>query len=59
VSNSILLVDDSAVARRLIRTLISEKLGDAVTYAEAAGGVEALDMARSRSEGPHATYRHN
>jgi len=35
VSNSILLVDDSAVARRLIRTLIIEKLGGAVTYAEA------------------------
>ena len=45
MSKSILLADDSAVARRAIRNLVTEMLGNTITYAEAAGGVEALDKA--------------
>ena len=45
MSKSILLADDSAVARRAIRNLVSETLGDAVAFDEVASGVEALDKA--------------
>jgi DNA-binding NarL/FixJ family response regulator len=45
VSRSILLADDSAVARRVIRNLASDKLGDTVTYTEAADGLDALERA--------------
>lgn len=45
MSKSILLADDSAVARRTIRKLITEMLGDAVVYDQVAGGLEALDKA--------------
>jgi two-component system, NarL family, response regulator NreC len=45
MSRSILLADDSALARRVIRNLVTEKLGDTITYTEVAGGVEALDKA--------------
>jgi DNA-binding NarL/FixJ family response regulator len=42
---SILLVDDSAVTRRVIRNLLMQNFGDTVAYAEAASGVEAFDRA--------------
>lgn len=45
MSRSILLADDSAVARRVIRNLVTGRLGDTITYDEAAGGLEALDKA--------------
>ena len=45
MSKSILLVDDSAVTRRVIRNLLIQNFGDTVAYAEAASGVEALDRA--------------
>ena len=45
MSRSILLADDSAVARRAIRNLVTERLGDTITYDEAAGGLEALGKA--------------
>jgi DNA-binding NarL/FixJ family response regulator len=45
VSKSILLADDSAVARRVIRNLVIQTLGESITYSEATGGVEALDKA--------------
>jgi DNA-binding NarL/FixJ family response regulator len=45
VSKSILLADDSALTRRLIRNLVMKHFGDTVTYAEAASGAEALDRA--------------
>jgi two-component system, NarL family, response regulator NreC len=45
MSRSILLADDSALARRVIRNLVTEKLGHTVKYTEAADGEEALDKA--------------
>jgi two-component system, NarL family, response regulator NreC len=42
---SILLVDDSAVARRAIRNLVTHKLGDKVTYEEASNGLDGVDKA--------------
>jgi len=33
------------VARRVIRNLVTDRLGDTITYDEAAGGLEALDKA--------------
>jgi DNA-binding NarL/FixJ family response regulator len=45
MSRSILLVDDSAVARRVIRNLVTDSFGDNVTYSEASNGLDALDKA--------------
>ena len=45
MSRSILLADDSAVARRAIRHLVTASFGDAVEYAETSNGLDALDKA--------------
>jgi len=45
MSRSILLADDSAVARRAIRHLVTDKLGDSITFDEASNGRDALDKA--------------
>lgn len=42
---SILLADDSPVARRAIRHLVTDSFGDNITYSEASNGLEALDKA--------------
>ena len=45
MSRSILLADDSAVARRAIRNLVTDRFGDTVTYDETSNGLDALDKA--------------
>ena len=45
MARSILVADDSAVARRAIRNLLTHSFGDGVTYAEASNGLEALNKA--------------
>lgn len=45
MSRSILVADDSAVARRAIRNLLIDSFGDGVTYAEASNGLDALNKA--------------
>lgn len=47
MSRSVLLADDSAVARRVIRNLVVDKLGDRITYTEVSSGLEALDEAKA------------
>lgn len=47
MSRSILLADDSAVARRAIRNLVTDKLGDSFTYMEVSNGAEALNEVRA------------
>lgn len=45
MSRSILVADDSAVARRAIRNLLLDSFGDGAIYTEASNGVEALNKA--------------
>lgn len=45
MSTSILLADDSVVARRAIRNLVTDSFGDAVAYDETSNGLAALEKA--------------
>lgn len=42
---SILLADDSVVARRAIRNLVTDSFGDTVEYDETSNGLDALEKA--------------